>query len=146
MLELLSKYDLSPKDIELEITETVYAERPDLITGKCSKLRDAGFRIAMDDFGSGYSSLNMLKQLPLDVIKMDLQFLSGTEDNESLEKGQSILRNIIHMTQELHLQTVVEGVETKSQKDFICDIGDCVAQGFYYSKPISTNEFKSLLV
>ena len=146
LLELLSKYDLSPKDIELEITETVYAERPDLITGKCSKLRDAGFRIAMDDFGSGYSSLNMLKQLPLDVIKMDLQFLSGTEDNESLEKGQSILRNIIHMTQELHLQTVVEGVETKSQKDFICDIGDCVAQGFYYSKPISTNEFKSLLV
>ena len=76
---------------------------------------------------------------------MDLQFLSGAEDNESLEKGQSILRNIIHMTQELHLQTVVEGVETKSQKDFICDIGDCVAQGFYYSKPISTNEFKSLL-
>lgn len=142
--ELLGKYRLKPEDLELEITETVYAVDTDVIMEKCDKLRSAGFRIAMDDFGSAYSSLNMLKKLPLDIIKLDLQFLEDDQKEEWKEKGHSIIRNMINMARELKLQVVVEGVETGEQKDFIHDIGKCCVQGYYFARPMPVDDFEKL--
>ncbi len=143
--ELLGKYGLNREDLELEITESIYAEDSAAIIKRCKKLKDAGFKIAMDDFGSGYSSLNMLKEMPLDIIKMDLRFLSGGKDTEQIRKGNSILQTLIEMSYALDLNVVVEGVETEEQRDFIREIGHCAAQGYYYSKPVETAEYEAML-
>lgn len=140
LTSLLSKYNLEPKDLELEITESLCGEKPDLIYDKIHALRDSGFKIAMDDFGSGYSSLNMLKEMPLDIIKMDLKFL----DNDQ-EKGRLILKALIEMAQNMELLVVVEGVELLTQVEFLSQFKDCILQGFYFSRPIMTNELEAML-
>ena len=130
--ELLDKYELQPEDLELEITESIYVEDSDLINNRIQQLRDIGFKIAMDDFGSGYSSLNMLKEIPLDIIKMDLKFLDSAEN---VEKSHKILDSL-----------VVEGVETEEQVEFLQGIGEMSAQGYYFSRPINTTKYEELLV
>ncbi len=140
--ELIRKYELSPDDIELEITETICAEDPDIIYKRIKELRELGFKIAMDDFGSGYSSLNMLKEVPLDIIKMDLKFLDGGED---VEKGRYILHTLINLAQNMQLKVVVEGVETKEQVEFLREIGSYYVQGYYYSKPVDITTYEAML-
>ena len=140
LLELIEKYDLETKDIELEITESLCGEDPDIIYDKIRKLQNLGFKIAMDDFGSGYSSLNMLKEMPLDIIKMDLKFLDGEQ-----EKGRLILKALIGMAQTMELRVVVEGVEILSQVEFLSQFNDCSLQGYYFSRPIITEEFEAML-
>lgn len=140
--ELIQKYELSPEDIELEITETICAEDPDIIYKRIKELRELGFKIAMDDFGSGYSSLNMLKEVPLDIIKMDLKFLDGGED---VEKGRYILHTLINLAQNMQLKVVVEGVETKEQVEFLRDIGSYYVQGYYYSRPVDLTTYEAML-
>lgn len=143
--ELLERYQLEPKDIELEVTETICTTDSQVFLEICSNLCKAGFTIAMDDFGSGYSSLNMLKEIPIDVIKMDMRFLAGDHDPSQQEKGRSILRSLIKMAQRLHLDIVVEGVETRDQVEFIKDIGQCAAQGYFYARPLPTTDFEAIL-
>jgi len=143
--KLLEKYALRPEDLELEITESIYAEDPDIILRKCDALRGAGFRVEMDDFGSGYSSLNMLKELPLDVVKMDLRFLAEDSDGERQKRGRGILRALVRMVHELQLQVVVEGVETEEQLRFIRELGGCQVQGFYYARPMPCADFEALI-
>lgn len=140
LLELVQKYHLSPSDIELEITESLCSEEPGTIFDMLRNLQADGFRIAMDDFGSGYSSLNMLKEMPLDILKMDLKFLDGDES-----KGQVILTSLIQMAQTMDLTVVVEGVELLSQVEFLRKFEHCYAQGYYYSRPITPNLFEGLL-
>ena len=137
--ELIQKYDLDTKDLELEITESLCGEAPDIIYDKIRKLQEKGFKIAMDDFGSGYSSLNMLKEMPLDILKMDLRFLDGDE-----KKGRHILKSLIEMAQTMELKVVVEGVELISQVKFLCQF-ECSLQGYYFSKPIVIEEFEKML-
>ena len=137
--ELIQKYDLDTKDLELEITESLCGESPDIIYDKIRKLQEKGFKIAMDDFGSGYSSLNMLKEMPLDILKMDLRFLEGDE-----KKGRHILKSLIEMAQTMELKVVVEGVELISQVKFLCQF-ECSLQGYYFSKPIVVEEFEKML-
>lgn len=139
---LIEKYDLEPQELELEITETICAEDPEIIYKKVRQLQEAGFKVAMDDFGSGYSSLNMLKEMPLDIIKMDLKFLDGG-DNE--EKSHYILQTLISLAQNMKLLVVVEGVETKVQVEFLRDIGSYYAQGYYFSKPVEIATYESML-
>ena len=86
---MIGKYDLEPEELELEITETICAEDPEIIYKRIRELQEAGFKIAMDDFGSGYSSLNMLKEMPLDILKMDLKFLDGGEDASAGIEGDA---------------------------------------------------------
>lgn len=145
LTETVERHGLANSDLELEITESFYAEDPDMIIEKCRLLRGIGFKISMDDFGSGYSSLNMLKEMPVDIIKMDLHFLSGDNDEDQADKGRDILRTLIELAHSLGLHVVVEGLETKSQKDFIQGIGSCAAQGNYFSRPIPAEEFAGLL-
>lgn len=141
--ELVAKYQLKPADLELEITETICAEDPDIIYKKIRHLQDAGFKVAMDDFGSGYSSLNMLKEMPLDIIKMDLKFLDG---GENIERSRNILRTLISLAQSMNLFVVVEGVETQEQVDFLKSVGNCHLQGYYFSKPVDENTYKEMLI
>lgn len=140
LTSLVEKYGLETTDIELEITESLCGEEPDIIYDKIREFQDIGFKIAMDDFGSGYSSLNMLKEMPLDILKMDLKFLDGEQ-----EKGRLILKALIGMAQTMELKVVVEGVELLSQVEFLCQFEDCSLQGYYFSRPIITDEFEAML-
>lgn len=142
LISLIEEYQLLPSDLELEITETICAEDPDIIYSRIRELQQVGFKVAMDDFGSGYSSLNMLKEMPLDVIKMDLRFLDGG-DNE--EKSRYILRTLIALAQNMNLLVVVEGVESAEQVEFLRRIGRCFVQGYYYSKPVDCKAFVKML-
>ena len=140
--ELVAKYGLEPSDLELEITETICAEDTDAIYTKIRKLQAAGFKVAMDDFGSGYSSLNMLKEMPLDIIKMDLKFLDGGDDED---KSRNILKTLILLAHSLNLSVVVEGVETREQVEFLKEVGGCSAQGYYYSRPVEVSVYEGML-
>ena len=140
LLGLLEKYGLQTGDIELEITESICGDAPDAIYERIRELQNLGFRIAMDDFGSGYSSLNMLKEMPLDIIKMDLKFLDGEQ-----EKGRKILKALIDMAHTLDLKVVVEGVEILSQVEFLRQFKECTLQGYYYSRPVIAEVFEELM-
>lgn len=139
---LVEKYELEPSDLHLEITESVYAECPDRIISAVDELRTKGFVIEMDDFGSGYSSLNLLSQLSIDILKMDMGFIRN-----ELEKPveQSILNDVINMAHRLHLSVVAEGVETNEQKRRLKVLGCDYAQGYFFAKPMPGSEFESLL-
>lgn len=143
LIGLLEKYDLPAKYIKAEITESAYAEESQPITSAVSRLQDAGFLVMMDDFGSGYSSLNMLKSIPVDVLKIDMRFLAISEDEE--QKGIGILESIINMARLMHLPIIVEGVETMQQENILRDLGCRYTQGFYYFKPLPIDQFENLL-
>uniref|UniRef100_UPI0040573F71 EAL domain-containing protein n=1 Tax=Agathobacter sp. TaxID=2021311 RepID=UPI0040573F71 len=140
--ELIEKYQLDPSELELEITETICAVDPEAIYSKVKELRKVGFKVAMDDFGSGYSSLNMLKEMPLDIIKMDLKFLDG---GDAIERSRYILSSLICLAQNMQLCVVVEGVETREQINFLKEIGNHYVQGYYFSKPVETKIYEGML-
>lgn len=137
---ILQKYGLPPELLELEITESAYASRPQEIIDTSRKLMDRGFTILMDDFGSGYSSLNMLNDIDVNILKMDMGFLE-----QDSQKSRDILESVVHMAKWLNLPTIAEGVQTKEQVDFLLGIGCAYAQGFYYYAPMPAEEFQSLL-
>lgn len=138
--ELIQKYNLKTSDIELEITESICGEDSESIYDLIRELQKEGFKIAMDDFGSGYSSLNMLKEMPLDIIKMDLKFLDGEE-----KKSRLILKALIEMAQTMDLKVVVEGVEILSQVEFLRQFKDCYLQGYYFSRPVVAEVFEEMV-
>lgn len=142
-MELVEKYNLEPKDLQLEITETVYTEEKQVIYSIISELQEAGFKILMDDFGSGYSSLNMLKDAPIDVLKLDMAFMRNL-DNEN-ERNNIIVESIVELSKKLNISVVVEGVESEKQVNFLKSIGAEVIQGYYFSKPIPADEYEKLI-
>ena len=142
-MELVEKYNLEPKDLQLEITETVYTEEKQVIYSIISELQEAGFKILMDDFGSGYSSLNMLKDAPIDVLKLDMAFMRNL-DNEN-ERNNIIVESIVELSKKLNISVVVEGVESEKQVNFLKSIGAEVIHGYYFSKPIPTDEYEKLI-
>lgn len=137
--ELKQTYEIDPKDIHFEVTESAYMESPDELIERVNCIRDLGFDIAMDDFGSGYSSLNTLKDVPIDILKLDMGFLRG---NTNMERGGNIISNIIRMAHSLRLITIAEGVEKLSQADFLTSVGCDIIQGYLYSKPVPVEEFE----
>ena len=142
LLELTQQYGVDPAYLHLEITESAYAENLNQIIAAVDQLRDRGFVIEMDDFGSGYSSLNMLGQMKLDVLKLDTKLIQ----NETVKPAdRSILNDIITMAHRLWLSVVAEGVETREQLERLRKINcDCV-QGNFFAKPIPVPEFEELL-
>lgn len=136
---LVEKYQLPKHCLEIEITETVDEENKD---EGVRLLKENGYTLLMDDFGSGYSSLNMLKDTQFDVIKIDRGFL---QDFMGSERGQEIVRHTIRMIRAIGLELVAEGVETREQAVFLSDCGCDVAQGFYYAKPMSLEDFNKRL-
>lgn len=144
LLELIHAYNLSEKLLKVEITESAYAESNDKIIKTVQQLRDAGFLVMMDDFGSGYSSLNMLKDVAVDVLKLDMRFLDIDEQVE--EKGINILESVVNMARLLGLPIIVEGVETQKQEKFLLNMGCRYTQGYYYYKPLPIESFEELLM
>lgn len=138
--ELIAKYDIPMKLLELEITESVDGNGVEDIVGEMKK---AGFTMLMDDFGSGYSSLNMLKSTPFDVLKIDRGFLEEFMDSD---RGRKIIQHTISMSRDIGLDIIAEGVETVEQAEFLSDCGCDAAQGFYYSKPLPVEEFDKRLI
>ena len=141
--ELISRYEIDPKYLEIEITESAYAEDYDLIRKVVEDLRRAGFPVFMDDFGSGYSSLNMLKDVNVDVIKIDTKFLDMNENSKS--RGMGILETIVRMARVMQLKVIAEGVEEKEQVDFLINIGCIYGQGYYYYEPLPISVIETLL-
>ena len=140
---LLRKYQLPASMLKLEITESAYVENPEQLIHSVKELRNAGFAIEMDDFGSGYSSLNTLKDVPVDILKLDMRFLSVCEDNE---RGGNILSSVIRMAHWLKLPVIAEGVETKTQADYLKSLNCYYMQGYHFWKPMPADEFEKLLL
>ncbi len=141
--ELMHTYQLSEKLLKVEITESAYADSNDKINETVQKLRDQGFIVMMDDFGSGYSSLNMLKDISVDVLKLDMRFLNINESDS--EKGIGILESIVNMARLMRLPIIVEGVETQQQEKFLLTMGCRYTQGYYYYRPLPIDQFETLL-
>jgi diguanylate cyclase (GGDEF)-like protein len=137
--DLIEQYDVPIGLLNLEITESAYVSDPELIQEAIRKLHQAGFILLMDDFGSGYSSLNMLKDIDVDVLKIDMQFLSG---GESPGKGKIILESVIQMANNLGMPVIMEGVETQEQTRFLYKIGCNYVQGYYYARPMPQEEYE----
>ena len=135
-------YPSAKEYIQFEITESAYADNPNEIFDRISRIREMGFLVNMDDFGSGYSSLNLLKDAPFDIIKLDMGFL---RKNTNMDRGYIIISSVIDMTKALGFDVIAEGVETKEQADALAGMGCSTIQGFLYSKPLPGAEFTSRL-
>lgn len=140
---LLKKYDLQPSLIDVEITESVYTEDYDMVGQAVKRLRHAGIHVHMDDFGSGYSSLNMLKDIEIDVLKIDMQFLEMNDVNKG--KGIGILKTIQDMASLLGIDVIAEGVETEAQKEFLLRMGCTYGQGYYFYRPLDVTVFETII-
>ena len=145
-LELFNKYKVPPEYIQLEIIERSFMDSNTL--GEITKrLHKEGFSVAMDDFGSGESSLNMLTSIPVDVLKFDRVFLQSSmnEDGTMNEKSAEFIQILINLSKNLDKQSVFEGVETKEQRDFLKSINCDMIQGYFYSKPLVEKDFLEFL-
>ncbi len=140
--KLVKKYDIDVKQklLRLEITESAYMDNPDQLIDMVKRLREKDFVVEMDDFGSGYSSLNMLKKVPVDVLKLDMKFLADID-----QRGGSILNSVVRMAHRLQLPIIAEGVETEAQADYLHTMGCQVMQGYYYAKPMPVAKFEELM-
>ncbi|TGY41839.1 EAL domain-containing protein [Clostridium sartagoforme] len=143
LLKIVKDHNVEPSKIGIELTESAFFEDTDLIINVMERLKNAGFKIYIDDFGSGYSSLNTLKDLKVDYLKFDRGFLTNLEDNK---KGQAILHNLVNMARDISICTVAEGVETVAQANFLSEKGFDIAQGYYYYKPMTAKELRDKLI
>ena len=128
--------------LNLEITESAYTDDPEAMLDMVAQLQKYGFLVMMDDFGSGYSSLNMLKDIAVDVIKLDMNFLSSCKAPERSEK---ILSSVVEMARQLDILTIAEGVETPEQMAILNRIRCRFAQGYYLAKPMPAADYAALL-
>lgn len=142
LIAIADKYQIPRDLLELELTESTFIENPENLYETMRLLQSKGFSFSMDDFGSGYSSLNMLKNTPVNTIKLDREFLNETV---ATQKGQTVIQYTISMVKELDLNIVAEGVETEKQAKFLLDAGCITAQGYYFSKPMPLHEFEQLV-
>ena len=139
---LVESNGLECGDVKLEVTESAYTDNAKKVLRVIGDLRDLGFEIEMDDFGSGYSSLNMLSEMPIDVLKMDMKFVRRIEENET---DLRLVELILDIARYLHLKVVAEGVETEGQLALLQDAGCDLVQGFYFSRPLPPDEFEQLI-
>lgn len=137
IMDVLRKYDMAGRYIEIELTETVDEVESNLLIEFIKRMKYHKVRISIDDFGTGYSSLNMLRSFSVDVLKVDKSFLDNLD-----ERNKIVLSNIIRMAQELNMEVVAEGVETKEQALYLGSIGCHTLQGFLFDKPLPKEEFE----
>lgn len=137
-VKLVEKYNIPPRRLNLEITESSILLNFEKQVVLIEKLRDYGFRVEMDDFGSGYSSFNLLKDISFDILKIDMEFLKETKNPE---RSVQILHSIVKLSKRLSMPVISEGVETKEQVELLSEIGVDLYQGFYFSEPIKVEDF-----
>ena len=139
---LREKYQIPNELIELELTESIFADMQDISRG-VEELKANGYHLSVDDFGSGYSSLNMIKEIPIDTLKIDRDFLS--DDEQESGRYQKVIRKVVELAKELNMSIICEGVEKEEQADFLQSVGCMYAQGFLYAKPMPEQDFLDLL-
>lgn len=139
---IAEQYQIPLGLIELEVTESAYVSDSRAVHDHIQQLRERGFKILMDDFGSGYSSLNMLKEAPVDQIKLDMNFLSASDP---YGRAETILHMVIAMGKALSIPVLAEGVETKIQVEMLKSYSCSLAQGYYYARPLTVDKFEELL-
>lgn len=135
---IAEKYEVPTEELEIEITESVFLRDKMELLSTVSRLKEKGFTVSIDDFGSGYSALNLLKDIPVDIIKIDKEFLRLSSDNV---KGKKVIKNVINMCKDLKLEVVTEGIETEEQVEFVTSCGCEIAQGFFYARPMPVVDF-----
>lgn len=140
--ELVEKYDIPPSYLHLEITETAYTQNTKQLLGVTKKLKEYGFVIEMDDFGRGYSSLNILAELPIDIIKMDMKFIQNERNNKNTH---NIISSIVNLAKWMNLMVVVEGVETTEQIEYLKNVKCDFAQGYFYEIPVTEKQFEKII-
>ncbi|MEG2295585.1 MAG: EAL domain-containing protein, partial [Oscillospiraceae bacterium] len=127
---------------EIELTESTMLDNEAILIDVLCKLHQHGFMLSMDDFGSGYSSLGMLKSLPVDTLKLDRTFFTQYTD---FERAKIVIESVILMAKKLGICTVAEGVENKAHIDLLSEVGCDIVQGYYYAKPMSLLDLNELL-
>lgn len=141
--ELTDKYEIGSDNLAVEITETEFAKNSDILKDMVNRLHDMGFRILLDDFGSGYSSLNILKDINIDILKMDMKFLDLDENN--LKRGRNILESVLRMAHAMDMWVIAEGVENKIHVDVLTALGCAYGQGYYFYRPMPIEQMEKLL-
>ncbi len=136
---IVDKYKVPHEFIELELTESAFFDDKAVLLTTVRKLKGFGFKVSMDDFGAGYSSLNSLKELPLDIIKLDAEFFRSVDD---VSRSNLIVGETIALAKKLGMEIVAEGIETREQVDFLAEQNCDLIQGFYFSKPLPVSEFE----
>lgn len=139
---LVESNGLEHMNLKLEVTESAYTENSDYVIETVNRLRDMGFEIEMDDFGSGYSSLNMLSAMPIDVLKMDMKFIRNIEHSE---KDLRLAELVLDIARYLKVPVVAEGVETEGQLQLLRDAGCDIIQGYFFSPPLPADKFEELI-
>lgn len=142
VISIVENYNIDPSRLEIEVTESAFVESYDLMIGDINRLREYGFVIAMDDFGTGVSSLGRLNDMFIDVLKIDKQFISDTLTGV---RGRSIVSAVIDMAKSLHIETVAEGVETEEQMLLLKELGCDIVQGYFYARPLTPEQFLSYI-
>ena len=137
--DMVDRYGTPHDLIEIELTESAFFDDKKAMINTIGKLKSYGFAVSMDDFGSGYSSLNSLKDMPLDVLKLDAEFFRGENGGE---RGEIVVAEAIRLAKSLNMRTVAEGVEVRNQVDFLADQGCDMIQGYFYAKPMPSNEYE----
>lgn len=140
---LLAEYHLDCQTLKLEVTESAYTENASQLIQIINGLREKGYEIEMDDFGSGYSSLNMLSSMPIDVLKMDMAFIRNIEHNE---RDFRLVELILDIARYLNVPVIAEGVETEHQLKLLRDAGCALVQGYYFSRPLPADEFEQKIL
>ena len=143
LVAFVEENGLEFSDLKLEVTESAYTENARVLLDVIDKLRALGFDIEMDDFGSGYSSLNMLSAMPIDVLKMDMKFIRSIEKSET---DRRLVKLIIDMAKFLEAPVVAEGVETEKQLELLKGAGCTLVQGYYFSRPLPAEDFEALII
>lgn len=142
LVEIANRYGVPAHNIELELTESIIFENEDLLETVLNKIHAAGFTLSMDDFGTGYSSLGLLKNLPVDVIKIDRSFFTDHSDSA---RANAVIESIMLMAKKLHIVTVAEGIESREHIDLLRAAGCDIVQGYYYAKPMPVEQFAALM-
>ena len=140
---ILSHDGLKPDAFNLEVTETAYTENSSQLIRVVKNLREKGFKVEMDDFGTGYSSLNMLSEMPIDALKMDWGFVRHIENDS---KNKKLVALILDTAKSLNIPAIAEGIETESQLELLKELGCSLVQGYYFSQPLSSNDFEARIL
>ena len=138
----VKEYEIDTKSLRIEVTESSMMRDTDDRMRTLEEFRKQGFIVEMDDFGSGYSSLNMLKDMPVDVLKIDMKFLGKSSDEQ---RADIVIKNVIRLSEDLSIVSLAEGVETKEVFNQLNKLGCNLFQGYYFSKPVPLNEFEAML-
>lgn len=141
--KLINEYQIAPKYIEFELTESILLDNTELAVSVMKELQSIGFHVSIDDFGAGYSSLNLLKDMKADVLKLDKGFF---REGEMKRQEKIIVSNIINMAKQLDMRVLSEGVETKAQLEFLKEVYCDMAQGYFFAKPMPVQQFEEMIM